>query len=65
MRDKTMVLLLVFGVISATSGTVAAVAAWGKSTSACVSDSSEDDEDTKAVFQRALLKHAKRYLPLR
>lgn len=63
MRRTTLALLLVLGIVSAISGTVAALATTGKS--ACrVEPSDDDDTDPKPVLQHAVLK-ALRTLPVR
>lgn len=68
MPKTLLVSLLSLGIVSAIfSGTTAAVAVWGKSTSACQTETSTDEEETTdltALFQRASLK-LKRLMPLR
>lgn len=67
MRRLLLVALLALGIVNAVlAGTPAAVAVWGKGTSACQTDASSDEDDTNlaALFQRAALE-VKRLMPLR
>lgn len=53
MRGMTVALLLAFGAVSAVSTSIGLYLKLAESTSTCVPDSSEGEDDTKAVFQKA------------
>jgi len=55
-----MALPFMLGAVSATTGSITAYVVWNKSASSCALD---EEVEQQPVFQRATLKHLKRFLP--